>query len=63
MNENEIAETDLRARAVIRLKKRMEFRTHLFVYIAVNAALVTIWVLTGGGFFWPMFPIVFWRSV
>ena len=60
MNESETPEMDLRARAVIRLKKKAEFRTHLFVYIVVNAALVTIWVLTGAGFFWPMFPMLFW---
>jgi fatty acid desaturase len=60
MSENEISGTDLRARAVLRLKKKAEFRTHLFVYLVVNAALVVIWAITGAQFFWPMFPIVFW---
>jgi hypothetical protein len=60
MSENETPRTDLRARAVVSLKKKADFRTHLFVYTVVNAALVTIWVLTGTGFFWPMFPMVVW---
>ena len=30
-------------------------------YVLVNAFLVIVWWLTTpGGFFWPMFPIVFW---
>jgi hypothetical protein len=56
--------------AVQRLKAKNEFRTHAFVYIAVNAMLVVIWAFTGNvltasadtpvSFFWPIFPIVGW---
>ncbi|HSE09625.1 MAG TPA: 2TM domain-containing protein [Nocardioidaceae bacterium] len=54
-------ETELRARALKRLKKRRDFRAHLLVYTLVNAFLVVIWaVSTPGGFFWPIFPIVGW---
>jgi len=60
MSNDEIVGTDLRSRAVLRVKKKHEFRRHLFVYLVVNAALVTIWAFTGAGFFWPMFPLLFW---
>jgi hypothetical protein len=53
-------EQQLRERAVERLKKKRDFRTHLFMYVAVNAALVVIWALTGAGFFWPVFVILGW---
>ncbi|MDQ2673808.1 MAG: 2TM domain-containing protein [Chloroflexota bacterium] len=60
MSESERLGTDLRDRAVRRLKKKAEFRNHVFVYVVVNAALVAVWAWTGAGFFWPMFPMVFW---
>ena len=50
----------LRVHAIAALKKRRDFRGHVLVYVLVNAALVTIWSATSGGFFWPIFPIVFW---
>jgi hypothetical protein len=56
-------ETDLRDRAVANLKKKRDFRTHAFMYLIVNAMLVTIWAITGDGtgdFFWPIFPILGW---
>lgn len=54
-------ENPLRLQAIAALKKRREFRTHLLVYLLVNSALVTIWAsTTHDGFFWPIFPIVFW---
>jgi hypothetical protein len=51
----------LRESALRSLKKRRDFRTHLMTYLMVNAALVTVWAFTmPGGFFWPVFPLVFW---
>lgn len=53
--------TELRERALKRLKKRRDFHGHLLIYGLVNAFLVVIWAVTsGGGFFWPVFPIVGW---
>jgi hypothetical protein len=54
------AEDELRRRAVKRLRAKAGFWTHLVVYLAVNAFLVTIWFFTGTGFFWPIFPIAGW---
>jgi polyferredoxin len=53
-------DTELRERALKRLKKRRDFRAHILVYTLVNAFLVVIWAVTSGGFFWPIFPIVGW---
>jgi 2TM domain len=53
-------EQELREEAVLRLKKRRDFRTHLFIYATVNAMLVVVWAVTGAGFFWPVFPILGW---
>ena len=54
------AEQELRERATERLKSKREFRTHLVMYVLVNAMLVVIWAVTDSGFFWPIFPIVGW---
>jgi hypothetical protein len=53
-------EQELREAAVASLKKKRDFRTHLFIYALVNAVLVGIWAVTGAGFFWPVFPILGW---
>jgi hypothetical protein len=54
-------ETELRKQAVWRLRKQRGFRTHLLVYLLVNAFLVLMWALTDRhGFFWPVWPIAFW---
>ncbi|NKQ51810.1 2TM domain-containing protein [Amycolatopsis sp. K13G38] len=56
-------ETDLdpRAQAVERLKKKREYFQHLAIYVLTNGFLVLIWWLVGGGgFFWPIFPIGAW---
>jgi 2TM domain len=53
-------EQDLRERAIERLKKKRDFKTHVLIYVAVNAFLVVIWAVTSGGFFWPIFPILGW---
>lgn len=56
------SEQELRDRAEKSLRAKRDFRTHVFVYIAVNAMLVVIWAFTNGEFdeFWPIFPIVGW---
>lgn len=51
---------DLREQAIERLKKKRDFRAHVFIYVAVNAMLVVIWAVVGRGFFWPIFPILGW---
>jgi class 3 adenylate cyclase len=36
------------------------FRIHLMVYIVVNVMLIGIWAASGGGYFWPVWPILGW---
>jgi hypothetical protein len=54
------SEHELRERAIVNLKKKRDFRSHVFAYVLVNAALVGIWAVTGAGYFWPIFPILGW---
>ena len=51
---------ELREQAIRQLKKKRDFRTHLFIYVLVNVLLVVIWAVTGAGFFWPVFVILGW---
>lgn len=36
------------------------YEVHLRVYIAVIAMLVALWALSGGGYFWPVWPALGW---
>jgi class 3 adenylate cyclase len=36
------------------------FKTHLTVYLLVNLLLIGIWAASGGGYFWPIWPILGW---
>ncbi len=49
-----------RARAVKSLQAKRDMYTHVLAYVLVNSTLVVIWWATGGGFFWPLFPILGW---
>ena len=53
-------DTDLRARALERLKKKRDFKLHLTMYVMANALLILVWVLTATGFFWPVIPLAGW---
>jgi 2TM domain len=64
MSDATYSEGELRERAVVRLKKRAQFRSHLITYALVNLWHVVIWAviwaLTGFSFFWPIFPAAGW---
>ena len=49
-----------RQAAISRLGAKREFRLHLAVYLVVNTMLIVIWAATGGGYFWPIWPIGGW---
>jgi eukaryotic-like serine/threonine-protein kinase len=36
------------------------FKTHLTLYLLVNAFLIGIWAASGGGYFWPIWSILGW---
>ena len=50
--------TDNQLRALAR--KRVEFRSHLTVYIVVMVILWTIWFVTSRGYLWPVWPMGGW---
>ena len=43
-----------------RVKAKQSFRVHLVSYLAVNAFLIAVYMLTRGGYFWPIWPILGW---
>ena len=51
---------DRRELAYKRVKEKRDFRSHLAVYVIVNAMLVVIWALSGAGYFWPVWPMAGW---
>jgi uncharacterized ion transporter superfamily protein YfcC len=52
---------DRRELAMKRIKAKSDFKTHLIVYVLVNAMLVTVWAMSSRhGFFWPALVMGFW---
>ena len=39
---------------------RQSFKIHLTIYLLVNVLLIGIWAASGGGYFWPVWPILGW---
>ena len=46
--------------AIERIKEKREFKIHVASYLIVNALLVGIWAVSGGGYFWPFWVIAGW---
>ena len=44
------------------LRRHPALRLHLAVVVAIAAVAIVRWVVLGGGFFWPAFPM-FWLAV
>jgi 2TM domain len=55
-----MSDEELRQQALRSIKAKRDFRTHVFVYVAVNLFLVGVWAFTGARFFWPIFPMLGW---
>jgi hypothetical protein len=36
------------------------FQLHAVTYVVVNVMLIAIWLAVGGGYFWPVWPIITW---
>lgn len=47
------------ARKILEEKKR-GWQSAMVAYVVVNAFLVGIWAMTGGGYFWPAWPLGGW---
>lgn len=55
-----IRRNDPRRRGARRRAARSGFRIHLTAYLAASVLMVVIWLATGGGYFWPVWPVVGW---
>ena len=54
-------ETELRRRAIDRLRKKRGLSAHLLAYVTVNLLLAVIWwATTPDGFYWPVIPLLGW---
>ncbi len=55
-------DVELRRLAIRRADMKLAFRSHLLVYVAVNAGLTAIYLMTSdiGDYFWPMWPMLGW---
>jgi hypothetical protein len=42
---------------------RKAVRLHVTVYAAVMVFLVLVWLATGGGYFWPIWPALGWGVI
>ena len=51
---------DLRKQAIKRVSKRRDLGAHIVTYCVVNAMLVGIWAISGGGYFWPAWVLLGW---
>jgi len=50
--------TDVQLRELV--CKWVDFRRHLVVYFVTNAVLWLIWLVTGQGYAWPVWPMAGW---
>jgi uncharacterized ion transporter superfamily protein YfcC len=56
-----MAEDDPQRQAAIgRLQAKRAFQANLVSFLVINAMLVVIWALSGGGYFWPIWVMAFW---
>ena len=51
-----------RAAARKRVEKRRNLQGGFAAYVVVNACLVVIWAMTGGGYFWPAWILATWGA-
>ena len=61
MSTLDIPTEQRREQAIKRLRDRSDFWTHLTAYVLINAVIVVTWfVVSGHGLFWPIFPALAW---
>jgi ABC-type phosphate transport system auxiliary subunit len=52
-----VDESERRADAKRRIKRKRDFQRQAVTLAAVSVLLIIIWAATGQGYFWPAFPI------
>jgi len=55
-----LTDEELREQAVKRIEARRGFLVHLGIYLIVNAILAVTWLMSGGGYYWPMWTAFGW---
>ncbi len=55
-----LTEEEIYRRARKRVEDKKSFLVHLIVYLVVNGGLVIIWLLTGHGYPWFVWPVFGW---
>jgi hypothetical protein len=53
-----VPEQDLRNEALSSLNRKRSFDVAFSGFVVALVALVAIWALTGGGYFWPGWPML-----
>ena len=53
---------DFRARAIKRVWMKRAFQLHAITFLAGSLLMLLIWSSTGGGYFWPVWPITGWGA-
>jgi len=57
----QMTDDEIRTIAMLRVRAKLGFFTHLIVYVIVNSLLVSIWaIFTRGILFWPAFAMAGW---
>ena len=51
-------EGDTREQAIERIKRKRAFWSTAATFALIVTLLVVVWAVSGGGFFWPVFPAV-----
>lgn len=55
-----MADDTQRDLAVKRLKAKRGFKASVVAYVVINAFLIGIWAIGGGGYFWPAWVLLGW---
>jgi hypothetical protein len=45
-----------------RVQVKRDFASHLVAYVVINAFLIGVWAITGGGYFWPAWVLSCWGA-
>lgn len=52
--------SDDEIKVIHRIHRLRDFYNDLILYGLVNAGLIVIWAISGGGYFWPIWVIIGW---
>ena len=57
---DDFARAAFREREARQIRRRRAFLVHASVFVAVNALLFAVWLLSGGGHPWFVYPLLGW---